>query len=178
MPALNSTPVKGLKSGKRKAKLKEFAVYVRLLLTGTKQAELTTKTLCSQKTIQTHRNQHRAPTSPIASKSRSSSAQILVLAAGAGTLPCYQEHFYSMQPWQKGVRRPRPRWGTAEPRAEGCWQESGVCGARGAASCAGVTAVTPSRSSPSEEEPLGYHPAAKNPRAPPQALTQADSGVP
>lgn len=58
MPALNSTPVKGLKSGKRKAKLKEFAVYVRLLLTGTKQAELTTKTLRSQKTIQTHRNQH------------------------------------------------------------------------------------------------------------------------
>lgn len=64
------------------------------------------------------------------------------------------------------------------PRAEGCWQESGVCGARGAASCAGVTAVTPSRSSPREEEPLRYHPAAKNPRAPLQALTQADSGVP
>lgn len=48
----------------------------------------------------------------------------------------------------------------------------------GAAPGAGVAAVTPSRSSPSEEEPLGYHPAAKNPRAPPQALTQADSGVP
>lgn len=31
MPALNSTPVKGLKSGKIKAKLQEFAVCVRLL---------------------------------------------------------------------------------------------------------------------------------------------------
>lgn len=82
------------------------------------------------------------------------------------------------------MRRPRPRWGTAEPRAEGDGRRAGFVGhgvlqaVLGAAPGAGVTAVTPSRSSPSEEEPLGYHPAAKNPRAPPQALTQADSGVP